>query len=467
MTAIFSTSLGRLASLPLELRDQVWAYLSIRSRLALLRTSRQLYTEGSPVLYKDVDLQFNIEPRYEYKSWLRVGISFEAPWALQSLGQAITRGFDKLPFERLRQIRIVIEAPNRDDPGQLVCVQKKCLHLAELLDKAQHGLPHLELHFTTSQSGEWGSANKPQSSIAPFGDAILDNDYEILLHAFCRLRNASSANIYMPAGYDKRRYFADDLAESLTWKEPFGTVLSPGDPNIWNDEELQEETDNILMGLDLSLDLLPGNTANMMRLDRFSRWYTEKLGGESRYEREYEHMIGTWKASSEERRITSRLQWRHGAMRAFDPWQDRRSDRRTRYKDPFTDDDDTDDEVTDEWDEDGWQHMYGLRGIPSFDTEAFASMVSPSFRRQPWIYEDDFTEKLRAAKETVKGVIGMRVTPGRYALGAASAVCAGRKSKCVWRETDTRKTKTKTKTKRGMPIVDRDSTARRIPQSVM
>lgn len=122
MTINFTTSLGRLASLPIELRDQVWAYLSIRSRLALLRTSRQLYTEGSSVLYKDADLQFNIEPRYEYKSWLRVRINFEAPWALQSLGQAITRGFDKLPFERIREIRINIEAPNSDDPGQLVCL---------------------------------------------------------------------------------------------------------------------------------------------------------------------------------------------------------------------------------------------------------------------------------------------------------------------------------------------------------
>ncbi len=374
------------------------AYLSIRSRLALLRTSRQLYTEGSPVLYQDVDLQFNIEPRYEYQTWLRVGFNFEAPWALQSIGEAITRGFDKLPFERLQQIRVNIDAPNRDDPGQLVCLQKKCLHLAELLERAQHGLPHLEFHLTTSQSGEWGSENEPQRSIAPFGDAMLDDDYEILLHAFCRLRNARSANICVPAGYNNRRYFVDDVAESLTWKEPFGTVLSPWDPNIWNDEELQEETHNISMGLDLSLDLLPGHTANMMRLDRFSQWYTEKFGGESKYEREYEHMIGTWEESSEERRITSRLQWRHGAMRAFDPWQDRRPDRRTRYRDPFTDDDDSDDsddEVTDEWDEDGWQHMYGRRGIPSFDSEEFASMVSPYFRRQPWIYEDDFSEKLR------------------------------------------------------------------------
>lgn len=271
------------------------------------------------------------------------------------------------------------------------------MHLAELLERAQHGLPHLELHFTTSQSGEWGSENEPQSSIAPFGDAILANDYEILLHAFCRLRNARSANICVPAGYDKRRYFVDDLAESLTWKEPFGTVLSPGDPNTWNDEELQEETDNILMGLDLSLDLLPGHTANMMRLDRFSQWYTEKLGGESKYEREYEHIIGTWKESSEERRITSRLQWRYGAMRAYDPWQSRRSDRRTRYMFCFADDDDTDDDVTDEWDEDDWHHLCGRRGIPSFESDAFASMASPSFLRErsPWMYEDDFTEKLR------------------------------------------------------------------------
>ncbi|KAL8748890.1 MAG: hypothetical protein Q9184_007032, partial [Pyrenodesmia sp. 2 TL-2023] len=274
-------SLGRLASLPLELRDQVWAFLSIQSRLALLRTSRQLYTEGSPVFYKDVDLQFNIEPRYEYKSWLHVGSSFEARWALQSLGQAITRGFDQIRFERIREIRINIEAPNKDDPGQLIYLQKKCMHLAELLERAQHGLPHLELHLMTSETGEWGSESEPQSSIAPFGDAILTNDYEIVLHAFCRLRNARSANVCVPAGYDKHHYFVEDLADSLTWKEPFGTILSPQDPNTWNDEELEEETHDILMSLDLSLDLLPGHTANLMRLDRYSQWYTEKLGGDS------------------------------------------------------------------------------------------------------------------------------------------------------------------------------------------
>jgi hypothetical protein len=52
------------------------------------------------------------------------------------------------------------------------------------------------------------------------------------------------------------------------------------------------------MDLDIELDLLPGITANMMHLERFSSWYTDGLGSGSKYERGPERILKTRSTSS-------------------------------------------------------------------------------------------------------------------------------------------------------------------------
>jgi hypothetical protein len=73
------------------------------------------------------------------------------------------------------------------------------------------------------------------------------------------------------------------------------------------------------MDLDIELDLLPGITANMMRLERFSSRYTDGLGSESKYERELERILNTRSTSHYNYNQPKHIQMRYTAMRSFDP----------------------------------------------------------------------------------------------------------------------------------------------------
>ncbi|KAL8900390.1 MAG: hypothetical protein Q9207_005719 [Kuettlingeria erythrocarpa] len=313
--------LGRLASLPVELRNQLWDELSLESRFSFTRVSRQAHAEISPRLYKNIDLQFSIQPKYQHRSWLHVDSGFEKQWLLHNLDDAIKRGFERIPFQQLKEIRIVIEAPDKKDPGQIVCQYKKCVDLAELLEHSMDGLPDIEIAFLDSTSSKWTVKGQAQESIA-LENVTLSRDHLIVLQAFSRLHKARSAKINVPVASEDGNYLTENFAETWMEKVPFGQNLDPSDP--WNDQELQEEMDRVFVDLDMELDLIFGPTADMMRLDRFASWYTDKVGGESKYESEYERIIRAWKGfqepnesaleKSEQSQILKRLQWRYGAM---------------------------------------------------------------------------------------------------------------------------------------------------------
>lgn len=147
-------NLGKFASLPLVLRDQIWDTVLLESRFSLLRVSRQVHAEVSSRLYKNVALQFSIEPKYQYQSWIRINSSPEAQWLLRDVDSATKRGFNKISFQQLKKIRITIEAPDMKDQGQIICLFKKCLHLAGLLENAIHGLPDVEIVLSESASSK-------------------------------------------------------------------------------------------------------------------------------------------------------------------------------------------------------------------------------------------------------------------------------------------------------------------------
>lgn len=319
---VHNSSLGMLASLPRELRDQIWDTLVAKRKFAFLQASRQIHEEAALIvdsmIYTDVVLQFNVVPKYQYRSWLIVESSFNATWALNSLDHSRKRGFEKLPYEKLGKIQINIEAPDKTDPGQIVCLHKKCVDLATLLENAKQDLPHVEINLLESTSAQWHSGDKPQKSIYldrqmhyppkfidPYKEESFNEheDYVIVLYPFSRLRNARSAEVCRPTALKDDNDFGKSIARNIEETEPVGTYLNPDDP--WDDGVIQREVDQIYMDLDLDLDLLDGPTAAMMRLDRFSSWYTDKFGGDSHYEQENERIIRSWA----DRRACHRRTW--------------------------------------------------------------------------------------------------------------------------------------------------------------
>lgn len=404
-------SLGNLSRLPPEIRLQIWDLFSLypiecgatdpapsasrQPRLAFLQTSHRIHDEASQHLYKDVVLRFQVFPEYQYRSWLTIESNTGTTWHLQDLDNAVSRGFGKLPYEKLKGIQVEIVAPCRFDPGQTVCLWKKCLDLAALLEQAERGLPNLEIHLKDSESAKWSVDGEPQMSVSidrvksypPRDDItdrsnertfITDADYQIALIPFHRLRNVQTAQVYLPEDMVSSNY-AYNLGILLEEKEPFGTWLDADDPR--NDPIIQAGQDRTLLDLDLELDLLPGITANMMRLERFISWYTDGLDSASKYESELQRILTTRSCMPFRYDKTNHILYRYAAMRTFDP-----RSLSHRYKAPkscslltstvssvnaTTHEAIASGAVKEGWDRDAWHSGRYPRGIPPFDQHAF------------------------------------------------------------------------------------------------
>ena len=420
---LFDTSLGNMSYLPPEIRLQIWDHLSLypiqraetdpvsptsrQPRLAFLQISNRIYDEASRHIYKDVVLRFQVFPEYQYRSWLTVESNAGTKWHLQDLDDAVSRGFGKLPYEKLKGIRVEIHAPHRRDPGQVVCLWKKCLDLARLLEQANHGLPNVEIHLKDSTWAKWSVDGKPQKSLAV--DCINgednDEDYEIVLTAFYRLRNVQTAKVYLPEDMVYNNY-TYNIGIVLEQEEAFGTSLDADDP--WNDKILQKDQDQMFMDLDVELDLLPGNTANMMRLERFSSWYTDGLDSESKYERELERILKTRSALYYNDNIPHYIQIRHAAMRTFYPRSLYHQCQASKSGDTTIRSLYAPTRVrtiqeafdlglsSEEWDRDTWHNGCYPRGIPPFDSDEFLVKLWTDGidGSMSMTYEKEFIDKL-------------------------------------------------------------------------
>ena len=340
-------ALGLLASLPVELRLQIWGHLPLdrdelkqgekppRQKLAILYTNRQINREASAKVYANIDLQFSIDPSYDRKAWLRIGNNLGTEYVLQDTNDALKLGFNNLPYAKLRGVHFDIEAPNRRDPGQVFCLYKKCTDLVTLLQSTKYCLPDITLRLSDTTAAKWTVDGAPQKSVAcdrprniPLVDQIIDrqtdqayiycDDSQIVLCAFLRLRNARSAQILIPHDMQRQGSFLDNLEDAWTDEGPFGSYIDP--TYAWNDTRLQERLDIIFTDLDLELDMLPGKTADMLRLERCSAWYTDEAGGDSPYEKEYERIIKAWTERQYSRDTkVEKLNLRYGLMRALNP----------------------------------------------------------------------------------------------------------------------------------------------------
>ena len=443
--AAYNLGLGTLSVLPRELRDQVWEFLSMAHHLAFVQASRQIHAEASPILdrtlYQDVVLKFCICPTYQYKSWLTVERQYKRKLTLQSLDHAIKSSLHRIPYEKLRKIEINIDGPrdNWIDPGQIICLYKKCVDLASLLEHATKGLPAVEINLLEPPGAKWSdtlglqrcfddhlgarpnTGNKfdkhehdyenfwddgkwsdilglrgcfddhlgTQDVYGPnIGDKFdeedfenLSDDAELVLLAFCRLRNARSANAYGPASRGRYHPYNDQVI-GLRIPEPFGIDLDP------DDLDDQRILDRLFVKLDLTLDLLPGVTANMLRLDRFSYWYTDKSGGESQYEKELERIIKSWENHSLKKGIVVRLYERYLAMVAFN------ANRKARLFAPM-------DKANHKWDPDAWhsRRYRWCNGIPPFDSQEYDEFFKIAFSRAKVLQHlDDYHMRIGTRK---------------------------------------------------------------------
>jgi hypothetical protein len=120
--------------------------------------------------------------------------------------------------------------------------------------KADHGLPNLEIHLKDSTSARWFIDGEPQKSVAvdrlksnPSRNSdtdrsneqtyIINEDYQIALTAFHRLRNVQRVKVYLPENMVRDNEFPYNMETFPVQREAFETWLDADNP--WNDKSIQ------------------------------------------------------------------------------------------------------------------------------------------------------------------------------------------------------------------------------------
>lgn len=398
---ISDPSLGIFSYLPGEIRAIIWKYLSpalhVRRSLPtkanqvsrdqrILCTSRKIYEEISaevPSGYNDDDITIYVTPEYQYKVWLKAENTKGVRWMLESQQDAISRGFCDLPWHTLA-VRIWIFPPKKDDSAQLICLFNKVRGLVEILRKAE-GFRCLWVIFGYTEETSWFDGSEPQCSIRDGDDSFLwakeepwmNWDYDFIYPQFAQLRNARVARMYSAdtRGLQNQRMTNLFLKTSkiMRTKTPFGLILNRWDG--YDDQQAELYFYRIFAKVERILDNLPTKTANMLRLDRFSTWYSDKLFGNSLYENHLKRLAPHQIEQSDV------LYSRYISMRAHNPLS---LAFRTAFPSEFKPIETRGMEIED-WSRDAWHCVYkdGIPPLNSVQVDRINSL---------WLKESDYQE---------------------------------------------------------------------------
>ena len=160
-------SLGSLATLPAELREEVFTHL-LAGRMSnppasILLVSRGFFQEIEPLMYKHRTLLFDLEPprdptvhcsRFYVRDSYGMVFGFFMPKFLAFDAVDANRGtrwLHNYPLAQLATIKVRISAPEADDPGQFMALWKHVVWTVELLQQSQ-SLPAMVLTFERDDS---------------------------------------------------------------------------------------------------------------------------------------------------------------------------------------------------------------------------------------------------------------------------------------------------------------------------
>jgi hypothetical protein len=280
---ITDPSLGMFSLLPAEVRTMIWKHFSPKLHVGrslprkpyrlsrnqkILLTSRKIYAEVAaevPSGYNDNTIVISVRPEYQYKSWIRAKNTKGVQWHLEDQSDAISRGFGDLPWHNL-DVQIWIWAPNKKYKAEILCLYKKVRALVEILREAK-GFLSLCVVLGLTENTSWFDGDQPQRS---FEDTA---DYDFILPLFLQIQNVKITRMY-----------STETMRTLTYR-------GQEEPGWYRGKRIEEYLDLLFMRVEYKLDVLRSKTANMLRLDRFSSWYTDKLHGNSLYENELKRLL--------------------------------------------------------------------------------------------------------------------------------------------------------------------------------
>jgi hypothetical protein len=292
MASVVPDTIGFLGWLPPEIRAQIWGHFSIqpgfrfsykkaKDGLGILRTCHFLRDEVSANIYNKVVLTFHLSPRVcpDIGSWLYLTTSVGARWNIHP-NKAQFDHFRVLPYKRLKAIKIEIEAPSQEDPGQVVLLWTKIQDLMELLSQAEE-FPSIDIYLRETNAS-WATNGTAHKTVPIDPEHLHEDEYvpdiEVVLIPLCKLRNVRTVSIHVPKGFVTGNHLLYHIGRQMETAESFGRVRN-GD--VWDDAEVQKALELTQFQLDEALDELPGTTANFMRVERLGRWFSK--GDKSQY----------------------------------------------------------------------------------------------------------------------------------------------------------------------------------------
>lgn len=303
-------------TLPPEIRRMVYARcVSIRA-LGLLYANKRFYHEFIPFLREDFVLAFHINPSSS-SSGAKIINPDNSPWGNNSTIDAVSPHaeygiLDRMPIDSFKAIRILIDAPDVNDPGQLfrAWLQSSGLVTALLPRWASDAVPKTEADiiipegrlsarlppltiqvrntkFTKWHSGgrwnrsapwygHWDSVTKTPS-IERSSSTSADCDLETILTPLSRIRYAETVAVILPDDAPSVKHtdnFLSALASSCVQKRSFGlNDYEEAGPQLDDDDDDALAFEGALhLWLDYLLDNMSGPTAAILRRDRFKFW---------------------------------------------------------------------------------------------------------------------------------------------------------------------------------------------------
>ncbi|EXJ67065.1 uncharacterized protein A1O5_09711 [Cladophialophora psammophila CBS 110553] len=324
--------LGTLSTLPSELRNQVFLHCIGNRSVGILRASKQLCGEFIPLLYEEFKLVFHVDPTDPLS---RVRILNQNGRVVECLPYHRDTVLDKMPIDRFKSIRILVDAPDPQDPGQLLRAWKQCTSLMTALLPQWRGrnrlpespqdyhlppvrrsnrLPPILIQFRDADTNSAGTGSWTSESPYADGERLWNRsvpsyrswnaerkttfptnlrsgfhhcDLDIILAAFWRIRDADSVDVQLPPSpstLDDQPWTVDEALRRLDLftkhNMPFGCDPR-GTGCLDDDDYILSNEDSMHLWLDYLLDDLGGPTAPFLRRQRYQNWCDE-----------YEYLVG-------------------------------------------------------------------------------------------------------------------------------------------------------------------------------
>lgn len=314
---ISTSPLGPMDKAPAEIRNMIFKECIKNRSIGLFRANKRLYFETISLVREGFSLAFHIDPAVESSV---VNILNQNGNTINVASSHRDPILDMMPIDKFRQIHIVLEAPDKNDPGQLIRGWYQTTRLLAALlpqwrnldqlpmksfgyhitprGRRSNRLPPVVIEFRGSKTRQWSHDSLQNEngvcervwnhSVPSYKAWDADtkeaenrpedphSDIEILLIPFCRIRDVESVTVKLPEERPQNERVNNkliDLREMTKSEVPFGVrpvCIEDVDADLvlaW--ENCQH------VWLEYLLDDLEGPTADMLRRERFQNWCPE------------------------------------------------------------------------------------------------------------------------------------------------------------------------------------------------